>query len=131
MTAIRIVFSPFASLEERIANRNSAEKAFSLLLACMAPKTHTHLGEGKRTGILKVTTWRRSFKQRLSIERCPLEREGGWLMSQMLQTVTLWLAWYREKEGLDEDLPGRPLRLKMLYASSRDEARLEAQQWLD
>jgi hypothetical protein len=56
--------------------------------------------------------------------------EGGWLMSQMLQTVTLWLAWYREKEGLDEDLPGRPLRLKMLYASSRDEARLEAQQWL-
>ena len=52
------------------------------------------------------------------------------VMSEMLQTVTLWLAWYREKESLEADLPGRPLRLKMLYASSKDEARVEAQQWL-
>ncbi len=53
------------------------------------------------------------------------------VMSEMLRTVTLWLAWYREKEGLEEKLPGRPLRLKMLYASSKDEARIKAQQWLE
>lgn len=52
-------------------------------------------------------------------------------MNEMLQTVTLWLAWYREKESLEEKSPGRPLRLKMLYASSKDEARQEAQQWLE
>lgn len=50
-------------------------------------------------------------------------------MSEMLRTVTLWLAWYREQA--EKEHPGRSLRLKMLYAGSREEARTEIQQWLE
>jgi len=46
-------------------------------------------------------------------------------MSEMARTVTLWLAWYRERVENQ-----RSLRLKMFYASSREEARLDMQQWL-
>jgi hypothetical protein len=49
-------------------------------------------------------------------------------MSEMARTVTLWLAWYRER--VEKEHPQRSLRLKMLYASSREEARLDMQQWL-
>ncbi len=49
-------------------------------------------------------------------------------MSEMACTVTLWLAWYRER--VEKEHPQRSLRLKMLYASSREEARLDMQQWL-
>jgi hypothetical protein len=47
----------------------------------------------------------------------------------MLRTVSLWLAWYREMAEKED--PRRALRLKMLYASSQDEARVEIQQWLE
>ena len=50
-------------------------------------------------------------------------------MSEMLRTVTLWLAWYREQA--EKEQPGRSLRLKMLYAGSREEARVEIQRWLE
>lgn len=50
-------------------------------------------------------------------------------MNEMMRTVTLWLAWYRETAG--EEDSHRLLRLKMLYASSREEARVEIQQWLE
>ena len=49
-------------------------------------------------------------------------------MSEMARTVTLWLAWYRER--MEKEHPRRFLRLKMLYASSQEEARLDMQQWL-
>ncbi|HLI70774.1 MAG TPA: hypothetical protein VKV19_13525 [Ktedonobacteraceae bacterium] len=49
-------------------------------------------------------------------------------MSEMVGTVTLWLAWYREQA--EKEHSGRSLRLKMLYAGSREEARAEIQQWL-
>jgi hypothetical protein len=49
-------------------------------------------------------------------------------MSEMLRTVTLWLAWYRER--VEREDPHRLLRLKMVYASSREEARVEMQKWL-
>jgi hypothetical protein len=49
-------------------------------------------------------------------------------MSEMARTVTLWLAWYREH--VEKEHSQRSLRLKMLYASSREEARLDMQQWL-
>jgi hypothetical protein len=49
-------------------------------------------------------------------------------MSDMVRTVTLWLAWYRER--VEKEHPQRSLRLKMLYASSREEACGEMQQWL-
>jgi hypothetical protein len=49
-------------------------------------------------------------------------------MSEIVRTVTLWLAWYRER--VEKEHPQRSLRLKMLYAASREEARCEMQQWL-
>lgn len=49
-------------------------------------------------------------------------------MSEIAHTVTLWLAWYREH--VEKEHPQRSLRLKMLYASSREEARTDMQQWL-
>ena len=49
-------------------------------------------------------------------------------MSEMARTVTLWLAWYRE--DVEKAQSHRLLRLKMLYASSREEARVEMQEWL-
>jgi hypothetical protein len=49
-------------------------------------------------------------------------------MNGMLRTVNLWLAWYRETAEKED--PRRLLRLKMLYASSQEEARVEIQQWL-
>lgn len=49
-------------------------------------------------------------------------------MSDMVRTVTLWLAWYRER--VEKEHPQRALRLKMLYAPSREEAQHEMQQWL-
>lgn len=49
-------------------------------------------------------------------------------MSEMVRTVTLWLAWYRER--VEKEHPLRSLRLKMLYAASQEEARCEMQQWL-
>lgn len=56
-------------------------------------------------------------------------------MSEMLRTVTLWLAWYRERaesrERAEKEQPRRLLHLKMVYASSREEARTEIQQWLE
>lgn len=72
-------------------------------------------------------------------------------MSEMLRTVTLWLAWYREcatyreraeheerveyrerkEEYAGKGSPRRLLRLKMLYASSQEEAHAEMQQWLE
>jgi hypothetical protein len=57
-------------------------------------------------------------------------------MSEMNCTVTLWLAWYREQKDDDQERAGqeqlrRLLRLKMLYASSREEARVEMQRWLE
>lgn len=53
----------------------------------------------------------------------------GTTMSDMLRTVNLWLAWYRD--GIEKDDPRRALRLKMLYASSQEEAHVEIQQWLE
>lgn len=50
-------------------------------------------------------------------------------MSEMVRTVTLWLAWYRDRA--EREVPGRPLRLKMLHASSQDEARVEMLLWLE
>jgi hypothetical protein len=50
-------------------------------------------------------------------------------MSEMLRTVSLWLAWYRETAEKED--PRRALRLKMVYASSQDEAQVEIQQWLE
>lgn len=50
-------------------------------------------------------------------------------MGEVLRTATLWLLWYRDK--LDKEMSLRPLRLKMLYASSREEARLEMLLWLE
>ncbi|HEY3991365.1 MAG TPA: hypothetical protein VGM01_00675 [Ktedonobacteraceae bacterium] len=56
-------------------------------------------------------------------------------MQEMVCTVTLWLAWYRERaeqQDLEEkEQPRRLLRLKMVYASSQEEARVEIQQWLE
>jgi hypothetical protein len=56
-------------------------------------------------------------------------------MNEMTCTVTLWLAWYREQvddqESTEQEQPRRLLRLKMLHASSREEARVEMQQWLE
>lgn len=49
-------------------------------------------------------------------------------MSKMVHTVTLWLAWYRDKA--EKDASGRPLRLRMIHASSSEEARVEIQRWL-
>ncbi|HEY1349152.1 MAG TPA: hypothetical protein VGF67_05965 [Ktedonobacteraceae bacterium] len=49
-------------------------------------------------------------------------------MSEMVRTVTLWLAWYRERA--EKAYPQRSLRLKMLYAASREEAHCEMLQWL-
>ena len=50
-------------------------------------------------------------------------------MSDMLRTVNLWLAWYRDVTEKED--PRRALRLKMLYASSQEEAQVEIQQWLE
>jgi hypothetical protein len=50
-------------------------------------------------------------------------------MSEMLRTVSLWLAWYRETAEKEDHR--RALRLKMVYASSQDEAQVEIQQWLE
>lgn len=56
-------------------------------------------------------------------------------MSEMLRTVTLWLAWYRERaecrERVEKEQPRRLLHLKMVYASSREEASTEIQRWLE
>lgn len=49
-------------------------------------------------------------------------------MSEMVRTVTLWLAWYRER--VEKEHPQRSLRLKLLYAPSREEAQREMLQWL-
>lgn len=49
-------------------------------------------------------------------------------MTQVAHTVTLWQAWYRDKA--EKDVSGRPLRLKLLYASSQEEARQQTQGWL-
>ncbi len=49
-------------------------------------------------------------------------------MIQVARTVTLWQAWYRDTA--EKGTPGRPLRLKLLYASSQEEARTETQYWL-
>lgn len=50
-------------------------------------------------------------------------------MSDAPRKVTLWLAWY--VTTVDEEELLRPLRLKMLYASSEDEARVDMQHWLE
>ena len=56
-------------------------------------------------------------------------------MKEMTCTVTLWLAWYRERaeqqELAENEQPRRLLRLKMLHASSCEEARAEMQRWLE
>lgn len=56
-------------------------------------------------------------------------------MQEMTCTVTLWLAWYLERaeyQDLEEnEQPRRLLRLKMVHASSREEARAEMQLWLE
>lgn len=56
-------------------------------------------------------------------------------MNEIADVVTLWLAWYRERADCQADteaaLPRRLLRLKMLHASTREEARVEMQQWLE
>ena len=49
-------------------------------------------------------------------------------MTQVVHTVTLWQAWYRDRA--EKDIPGRPLRLKLLYASSQEEACYDVQCWL-
>lgn len=50
-------------------------------------------------------------------------------MNETPRKVTLWLAWYVTNTEVDEPL--RPLRLKMLYATSEAEARTDMQQWLE
>ncbi|HEU5383238.1 MAG TPA: hypothetical protein VFV38_48175 [Ktedonobacteraceae bacterium] len=50
-------------------------------------------------------------------------------MGEMLRKVTLWLAWYRDQA--EPGASGRPLRLRMLHAASREEARLEMLRWLE
>ena len=50
-------------------------------------------------------------------------------MNETACTVTLWLAWYRERE--EQEQPRRLLRLKMLHASSREEASTEMRRWLE
>jgi hypothetical protein len=50
-------------------------------------------------------------------------------MEDIVCTVTLWLAWYRERE--EPEQPRRLLRLKMLHASSREEACAEMSCWLE
>lgn len=50
-------------------------------------------------------------------------------MNEIACTVTLWLAWYRESGEYEQSR--RLLRLKMLYASSREEACAEMQRWLE
>ncbi len=52
-------------------------------------------------------------------------------MNERTCTVTLWLAWYREQECAEQEQPRRLLHLRMFYASSREEARAEMQQWLE
>ena len=56
-------------------------------------------------------------------------------MNEVTCTVTLWLAWYRERaeyeERAEQEQPRRLLQLKMLHASSREEACAEMQQWLE
>ncbi|HEY0756592.1 MAG TPA: hypothetical protein VGD98_21750 [Ktedonobacteraceae bacterium] len=59
-------------------------------------------------------------------------------MKDMTGRVSLWVAWYREQaengevqEGAERKQTRRLLRLKMVYASSREEARAEMQQWLE
>lgn len=56
-------------------------------------------------------------------------------MQEVMCTVTLWLAWYREQaeqyDPIENEMPRRLLRLKMLHASSREEARVEMQRWLE
>lgn len=50
-------------------------------------------------------------------------------MNEITCTVTLWLAWYREHGEYNRSR--HLLRLKMLYASSREEACAEMQRWLE
>ena len=54
-------------------------------------------------------------------------------MQDRTHTVTLWVAWYRGPEEYPEgeEQPRRLLHLKMLHASSREEARAEMQSWLE
>jgi hypothetical protein len=55
-------------------------------------------------------------------------------MDETACVVTLWLAWYRERADCQEcaegEQPRRLLRLRMLHASSQEEARMQMQQWL-
>lgn len=50
-------------------------------------------------------------------------------MNEDTPKATLWLAWY--VDGAGRELPGWPLHLKMLYASSEEEAQREMQHWLE
>ncbi len=50
-------------------------------------------------------------------------------MKEIIRNVTLWLAWYIAEEEAPATL--RPVRLKMLYATSEHEARAEVQRWLE
>ena len=54
-------------------------------------------------------------------------------MAEAQNVVTLWVAWYRERAECTDEMeqPRRLLRLKMMYAASREEARVEMQRWLE